>query len=407
MLIIICMKCISVTGKTFYVSDFGAYPNDNIDDTKAIQLAVNAAINSGLKTTIAFGSGTYNLSTTITIINATDLKITGQGMGQTLLVGNSIMSIFFGEYCTRLTITSLSIDFDPLPFTGGYVVNVTDTYLDVEIQPPHRPDVNRKVQGLIRYDPTEMRPAFGSQTYNFYQVPPSNANTSLVSTNILRIPLQAPAKFIVGDAIVAVYYIFTHCIIVQDSTDLLVKSINVHSAWGMVILTTRVKRITITDYHVTPIDGRWFSANSDCMHLVSTAEYIILSDSKCQRQGDDGLNVLAHYLTVTEVVNSSAIIIEAFNGSSALNIGDTRHLQFSSHEQPFTPLSVGTIASSTVYTPISRLILFTSPINASIGDYVCSADVPSLTIRNFTVEHNRARGVLLETWNVDIRGLCI
>ncbi|CAF3572000.1 unnamed protein product [Rotaria sp. Silwood1] len=51
-------------------------------------------------------------------------------------------------------ITSLSIDFDPLSFTTGYVVNVTDTDLDVEI--------------------------FSSKTYNFYQIPPTNVNTSLV-----------------------------------------------------------------------------------------------------------------------------------------------------------------------------------------------------------------------------------
>ncbi|CAF1457546.1 unnamed protein product [Rotaria sp. Silwood1] len=44
-------------------------------------------------------------------------------------------------------ITSLSIDFDPLSFTTGYVVNVTDTDLDVEI--------------------------FSSKTYNFYQIPPT------------------------------------------------------------------------------------------------------------------------------------------------------------------------------------------------------------------------------------------
>ena len=395
--------CLSLTETIFHVSNFGAYPNDNIDDTKAIQTVVREAIQSGLKTTIAFGVGTYNLSSTIVILNATNLTITGQGMDRTLLVGNSIMSIFYGAYCDGLTIASLSIDFDPLPFTAGYVVNVTDSYLDVQIQPPHRADINRKVQGLIRYDPIDMRPAFGDNTYNFYQVPPKDVNTSLVSPGILRIPLQAPAKFVVGDAVLAVYFIFTHCILVQDSTDFLVQSINVHSAWGMVLVTIRVKRIIITDYHVTPIDGRWFSANSDCMHFISTTEYINLSNSKCQRQGDDGLNVLSPYLTVTQVINSTALILGAFNGTYALIIPDGTRLEFSNHSQPFTPLSIGTVASSTVDTPTSRLFLFTNPVNANVGDYVCSADTPVLTIRNFTVEHNRARGVLLETRNIDIR----
>jgi hypothetical protein len=190
-LIIISMECLLITGKTFYVSSFGAYRNDNIDDSKGIQLAVDTAISSGLNTTISFGYGTYNLSATINITNATNLTIAGQGIGQTLLVGTSPIIIFFGEYCNGLTIRSLLIDFDPLPFTAGYVVNVNDTYLDVHVQPPHQTDINLHVQGLVRYDPTVMRPAFGAETYNFYQVLPTNVSTSLVSPGILRIPITS------------------------------------------------------------------------------------------------------------------------------------------------------------------------------------------------------------------------
>jgi hypothetical protein len=38
-----------------------------------------------------------------------------------------------------------------------------------------------------------------------------------------------------------------------------------------------------------------------------------------------------------------------------------------------------------------------------VGDWACVGDTPLLTIRNFTVSQNRARGVLLETRNIDIR----
>ncbi len=51
----------------------------------------------------------------------------------------------------------------------------------------------------------------------------------------------------------------------------------------------------------------------------------------------------------------------------------------------------------------SRILTFTGPINVSVGDWVCVGDTPLLTIQNFTVSHNRARGVLLETRNIDIR----
>jgi hypothetical protein len=66
-------------------------------------------------------------------MNASNLTITGQGMHSTLLLGTSPSSIFSAYYCQQLTITSLSIDFDPLPFTTGYVANVSNTSLDVQV----------------------------------------------------------------------------------------------------------------------------------------------------------------------------------------------------------------------------------------------------------------------------------
>jgi hypothetical protein len=44
----------------------------------------------------------------------------------------------------------------------------------------------------------------------------------------------------------------------------------------MAFVATRVKHLSITDYHVAPHDERWLSANSDCMHFISTTEYISL-----------------------------------------------------------------------------------------------------------------------------------
>ncbi len=38
-------KCLSLTEKIFLVADYGAYPNDNIDDSNEIQLVINTAIN--------------------------------------------------------------------------------------------------------------------------------------------------------------------------------------------------------------------------------------------------------------------------------------------------------------------------------------------------------------------------
>jgi len=150
------MKYRYIVGGIFLVSNYGAYPNDNIDDSHGIQLAINTAIDSRLNSTVIFGYGTYNLSSTIFISNATNLTITGQGMDQTLLIGHTPIFIFFAQYCEGLTIRSLSIDFDPPPFTAGYVVNTSDTYIDVKIQPPHPVPINQQVHNMFRFDPVQM-----------------------------------------------------------------------------------------------------------------------------------------------------------------------------------------------------------------------------------------------------------
>jgi len=398
----LCIKCLSIQGETFHVSSFGAYPNDDIDDATAIQLAVNAAISNGLNSTVIFGYGTYNLSSTITISEATNLTIQGQGIDQTFLIGNLPIQIFSVLYCNGLTISSLSIDFDPLPFTAGYVVNVNDTYIDIEVQPPHRPDIGKQVLFILRYDPVEMRPAFGPNTYAIYQDPPINASTILVSDNVLRLPILLPSKFVVGDAVVGRYNNPNTAIAAYNVTDFTVQSLTLYTSWLMAFFATRIRRLNVINFHIVPRNGRWLSTTSDCMHFVSSKEYINVIDSKCQVTGDDGLNVLASYFLVTQIINSTTIIVTTlYSTSPDIEVG--AYLQFTSNEQPFTIHGTGTIASLAVLNSSTHLVTFTNSINASAGDWVCNADTPSLTIRNFTVENNRARGVLLETRNIDIR----
>jgi hypothetical protein len=401
---ILCITCVSIQGEIFHVSKFGAYPNDNIDDSIGIQSAVNAAISSRLNSTVIFGDGIYNLSSTINITYAVNLTITGQGMDKTLLVGNEPLFVFFAEYCEGLTISLLSIDFDPFPFTAGYVVGVNDTYLDVQVQPPHRTDVNRLVASIFRYDPIEKRPAYGAKAYQIFQASPTNVSTSLVSPGVLRIPIRTRYQFVQGDPIVAIYDLPFNALSVKYSTDVTIQSITVYASWLMGLLTFRATRLNVIDYHAEPRDGHWLSTNSDCMHFTDAREYIRLSNSKCHLTGDDGLNVHRVYLLVAEVINSSTLVLKALNWIEPVNIGEDIRLEFNSGKQPFTMYGSGIVASSSALNSTdSRLFIFTTPLNVSVGDWAYVADPATLTIRNFTVENNRGRGALLETHNVDLR----
>jgi hypothetical protein len=170
----------------------------------------------------------------------------------------------------------------------------------------------------------------------------------------------------------------------------------------MGFVTVRARRLNVINFHILRRNGRWLSSTSDCMRFVGAREYINVIDSKCQATGDDRFNVRTSYLLVTQIINSTAIIVTTLNGTdSYVDVGTG--LEFTSHEQPFTVHETGIIASLTVYNSSTRLLTFTNAINASVGDWICNTDVPSVTIQNFTVENNRARGVLLETRNIVVR----
>ena len=402
-IVVLLNQLIFVQNKIFNVENYGAYPNDNIDDFEGIQMAIDDAISYGLNSTVSFGVGIYNLSSTITVRNATNLTVIGQGMDKTFLIGNAPIQIFLFVYCQGTTVSSLAIDFDPLPFTAGRVVNVNNTFIDIRIQSPHRADVGQQVDGILRYDTRQMRPAYGLNTYQWYRGASIAANTSLVSPGILRLPIAHPSAFLLEDPVVVFYPRLNHAIYILDVVDFTVDSITLYTSWCMAVVSLRAKRLTISNIHVLRRDDRWASSIADCLHFADSRDYINIFNSKCEAMGDDGLNVHAVYFNVTRIVNSTSLLIQSMGAGDKLHVGAGTHLQFSTNDKPFTTYTIAMITSYEMITSNSAVFVFDRAINVSVGDRTCVADTPRLTIRNFTVANNRARGVLLETSNIDMR----
>lgn len=98
----------------YNVKDYGAVGNGRVDDTVAIQLAVNAAAQTG--GTVLAPRGTYLLSASILLLDR--VTLTGQGMGQTIfkLVDNYNQSIVglirtpFGRGTQYASLRDLTLD---------------------------------------------------------------------------------------------------------------------------------------------------------------------------------------------------------------------------------------------------------------------------------------------------------
>jgi hypothetical protein len=167
----------------------------------------------------------------------------------------------------------------------------------------------------------------------------------------------------------------------------------------------RAVRLNVIDFHVKPFNGRWLSSSADCMHIDDPRESISISNSSCEAMGDDGLNVHGFFYNVSQVIDAKTIVISlsATGWDEILNIGVGTILELRTNQQPYTVHASGTIASITSSQPEMRQITFTDAITAAVGDYACVTGTATLTIRNFTVANNRARGMLLEIRNADIR----
>lgn len=395
----------TANGREFSVLSFGAIPNDGVDDTRSVQAAVDAAIAAGPDHAVVFPPGMFNISATIELNNAVGLIMSGAGQDYysgTLLVGLMTSSMFAVGNCNSSTITGFVVDYWPLPFVGGYIVDITDSYMDVKAVAPHTAEAGYQAGTILRYDPTIMRPARGPRTYELYQTPPPT-KSSIISPNVVRIPVAQKSQFLVGDPVVARWNVGGHVITAQDSYDFTLRSVTLHAGWSMGFVTLRAHRLNIIDYHVMPWNGRWMSTNVDCMHLADNRQFINIINSSCSSQGDDCLNVHAFYFVVSQVIDSSTLMITEHSWPETLNVLSGTRMEFGTAAQPYTVYRTATVASVKNFNNGNATFTFTTPVTGvNVGDSICVADAPALTLYNFTGKHNRARGVLLETRNISI-----
>jgi hypothetical protein len=92
-----------------------------MSDADVIQAAIDAAIASGGPADVVLSNKTYRIDRTIKINRTSDLTL--EGNGALLLMIKYVMAINVHD-CSRVRLTNLTFDYDPLPFTQGEVVAV-------------------------------------------------------------------------------------------------------------------------------------------------------------------------------------------------------------------------------------------------------------------------------------------
>ena len=402
----------------FHPEQFGAVADDGSDDTAALQATIDAAIRAGPYSTVQLAAGQYDISDALHIHNAVYFTLAGVSPSSTLLLVHAVSAVLdFGD-CQHLTFSFFSIDFtaDFLPFTAGYITNVSSAApftFDVKIVPPHPVQANMTSAAIFVYDVTNGRPASGPDTYEIFQtVDPATRGSSIVADGVVRFALERRSELSVGQPVVVRYDGGPHAISGGDSYDVTLQSMVVYTSWDMSHASNRIHGLRVVDYHVMRAEGRWLSTWADCMHfgdfrpLADRPWAIAIVDSSCEGMGDDGLNVHAYFYNTTQLINSTTLVISLLDGRGwldTLNVGVGTSMTFSRAATPYLPYAQYKIAALAQYSSSSYVYTFTTPIlDVALYDFAYVSNSPSVLLSNFTVHNNRARGVLLETHNVTI-----
>jgi hypothetical protein len=116
------------------VKDFGAIPDDGLDDRAAVAAAIAEARSLAGPVQIDFNPGTYDFTPSLADFSATPnnaavllqncTNLVLDGHDADILIHRQDVAFVWVRYSTNLIIRNFSVDYDPLPFSQGTVQSV-------------------------------------------------------------------------------------------------------------------------------------------------------------------------------------------------------------------------------------------------------------------------------------------
>ncbi|MFC1692596.1 hypothetical protein ACFL1R_03725 [Candidatus Latescibacterota bacterium] len=394
------------------VTDYGAVPSDDKDDTAEIQATV-VALQNGDK--LIFDKGQYDIYKTISIKDLDNIEVDGRGTtlmmkGYDRKTNRGAFTLFVLSNCDNLYMHELFIDQEPSRHMEGKIVNVTDEYLDLEIFREFLPITGEEAFGTVMDYYSDGTPC----GKNFYQ--PKITKRELIKPNTLRLwtsqaNLTKPGRYIVirhtaygpGTFSVSAVKGFT------------LRDVNVY-AGGMVLSAhDRTSDILLERFNITfkPGTQRLMSANADGLHLNMCTGKITIKDSLLEGMGDDCINIHSMYGRVLSVdsANNKVVIEGAKRQTNAPGVMNRTVIQnyflpgeegIFYEEDQMAPKGKAVVKSFENQDATAVIEFESLPGGIEKGDLVDNITCyPSqVHLSDCKLGRNRARGFLLQVPNV-------
>jgi len=394
------------------VTDFAAFPDDGKDDRAAIVAAIGACRGrQGAK--LVFARGRYDIDggpmgerrrrqPSLDIKHINNMTIEGNGAE---LIGHDYSTMFHFTECQNITINNLTVDWNPLPYTQGKVVEVNDEYVDIEVVAPFTAQAGRRTEAILGYDLERRRMA---RRYTDHYQKGYEKTSEVVRPGIMRLFIGRQDRFAgalppVGTHIIARHQVYGYqALQFVKCSNVRIENVNIYSNPGMGVIGSICRDIFIRHLKVMlrPGSGRWMSCTADATNFPGCRGTLVIENCLFEGMGDDATNIKSgHYSVVSERVNDKTLSISRGRRGGippVPHIGD--RLELSGEDLvPYTTVTVKSVKRNEEKEALIVEFSDKLPERAGKGDIVGNpSSCPSVHIRNCMVIRNRARGFIIK-----------
>lgn len=276
------------------VSDFGAIPDDGLDDALAIRRAI-ASARGKMGVRLVFRSGVYDLRNLygayvgVLVENFDHLMFDGGGARFKL---HSAGSHFIFKDCSNVVVNNLDFELVTTPYTGGRVTSLGSGYFNCSVFPQHN-ILEHPPRAINLYDVSRNTFVSGLDIYSRANLP-----VEKLSDSSMRVPLEKGSpEPSVGDVVIVRYSVFgAPALSFIGGKNIRVYNVNIFSHSGTGFYCENVSGASFDNANVVPkSDTSWLTVTADAMQLRSCRGRITVANCSFVRCGGDALSVNQPY----------------------------------------------------------------------------------------------------------------
>lgn len=426
------LACVGVQArKPVHASMFGAVPDDGKDDAPALRKAAEYCRNHK-GATLIIDPGTYVLSDPDAIrlekevlagehggnpeasiftpyfpyVRGLDFdgsrNVTVRAEGATLMCDGWMEPVSINR-CRNFSLSGLTIDYIRKPFSQGEIVEMDDHHMDIRFGTDQMIAEQVPVTRLHLIDPL---------TGGIFHEPFYFPSFERLSGNTFRFYIDYPLpERLNGTSVAALHsFHFRPGILIQDSRNTHLTCVTIHSQPGMGIVGFDSRDIRIEGLEISPSPGYLFSTNTDATHFACCRGTLSITGSTFIHQGDDATNVHGYFHNLQDLGDGWYLqVLEAPTYTHAQvadipQVGDLIEISRISSLEVLETVKV--VAVDHQGTEKNVRVKYDKPLPGDPSELYAFnvSKLPALEFCNNKVIGNLARGVLVKTRNVLIRG---